>query len=57
MTDNGRWAIQKVGNKKPSKTAKTQKEAISIGRDIAKKIGAQMVIYNKKGVERRRLYK
>jgi len=56
MTDTGKWCVMKNGNKRPSKTTTTQRDAISYGRDIAKKIGAPMIIYNRKGNERRRYY-
>lgn len=56
LTNSGRWAVQKNTNKKPSRTTTTQRDAISYGRDIAKKSGASMIIYNKNGDERRRYY-
>ena len=55
--NSGRWCVLKSGNKNPSKITDTQREAISQGREIAKRIGAQMVIFNKEGNERRRYYK
>lgn len=56
LTRTGKWAVQKSGNKAPSFTTNTQKEAIAIGRTIAKKNGSSMVIYNIDGNERRRYY-
>jgi hypothetical protein len=56
MNKTGKWVVQKSGNKNPSKITATQKDAIAYGRDIAKKNGISMIIYNAKGDERRRYY-
>jgi hypothetical protein len=55
--DNGRWGIMKSTNKKPSRIMATQRDAISYGRDLAKRIGAEMNIYNEQGDIRRRYYR
>jgi len=55
-TDSGKWCVMKSCNKNPSFVSTTQKEAISYGRDAAKKIGAVMIIHNENGDERRRYY-
>jgi len=45
----GKWAVRGEGNKKVTKVADTQKEAIKIAKEIAKNKSAEVVIHNKKG--------
>ncbi len=50
---NGRWAVIRNGNKKPSFTVDTQKKAINKGSQLAKRHGIPMNIYNIEGNIRR----
>jgi len=43
------WAVKGEGNKKPTKVVKTQKEAITIAKKIAKNQNSEVIIHNKKG--------
>jgi len=57
LAKNGKWSVIRSGNKNPSKNTTTQREAITVASAMAKRIGAEMVIYNKAGVVRKRYYK
>lgn len=48
------WAIKGAGNQNATKVTKTQKEAINVARDIAKKQKSELVIHNTKGVIRQK---
>ena len=43
------WAVKGEGNKKATKVTKTQKEAIDIGKKIAKNQKTELIIQNVKG--------
>jgi len=43
------WAVKGEGNKRATKITKTQKEAIDIGKKIAKKQKSELYIQNSKG--------
>ena len=43
------WAVKGEGNKKATRITKTQKEAIEIAREIAKKQDSEVIIHNRKG--------
>jgi len=47
-TDDG-WGVRGEGNLRLTHITKTQKEAIDIGREIAKNQRSELVIHNKKG--------
>ena len=44
-----KWAVQGAGNKKATKVADTQKEAIEIAKEIAKNQKSEMLIHGKNG--------
>ncbi len=46
---NRLWAVRIEGNTKPTSTHRTQKEAISVARDIAKKNKSEVVIHGRDG--------
>lgn len=46
------WSVKKGGAKKASKTFSTQKDAISYGRDLSKKQGAELYIHRSDGMIR-----
>lgn len=48
------WSVKKGGAKRASKTFDTQKEAISYGKDLSKKQGAELYIHRKDGMIRER---
>ncbi len=48
------WAVKGAGNSKATKIVKTQKEASSIAREIAKNQGSEMFIHGKNGQIRER---
>jgi len=56
MTDNGRWMVQREGNKNPSFRTDTQEDAIFRASEIAKRDGVPLTIYNRDG-QIRRVYK
>jgi hypothetical protein len=43
------WAVKGAGSEKNTKIVPTQKEAISIAREIAKNQQSELVIHNKQG--------
>ena len=43
------WAVKGEGNKRVTKVTKTQKEAIDIGKKIAKNQKTELIIQNAKG--------
>jgi len=43
------WAIKGEGNKRATKVTKTQKEAIDIGKKIAKKQKSELIIQSTEG--------
>ena len=43
------WAIKGEGNKRATKVTKTQKEAIDLGKQIAKNQKSELIIQNTKG--------
>ncbi len=45
----GGWAVKGEGNTKATKVVKTQKEAIEIGKTIAKNQKAENIIHGKNG--------
>jgi uncharacterized protein YdaT len=46
------WSVKKGGAKRASKTFATQKEAISYGKKISKKQGAELYIHREDGMIR-----
>jgi uncharacterized protein YdaT len=46
--DNG-WAVKGAGNEKATKVVPTQKEAIEIGKQIAKNQQSELVIHSRDG--------
>lgn len=49
---DGKWAVKGEGNKKATAITATQKEAIDIGREIAKNQGSELVIHRPDGTIR-----
>lgn len=45
----GKWAVKGEGNEKNTRIVETQKEAIGIGRQIAKNNESELVIHDRKG--------
>ncbi|MCB0198065.1 MAG: DUF2188 domain-containing protein [Anaerolineae bacterium] len=43
------WAVVGSGNKKATKVVPTQKEAIELGRQIAKNQRSELIVHDKKG--------
>lgn len=43
------WAVKGAGNKKATRVSNTQKEAIDIGRTIAKNQQSELIIHGKNG--------
>jgi hypothetical protein len=46
--DSG-WAVKGAGNEKPTKVTQTKKEAIAIGKDIAKNQKSELIIHGQDG--------
>ncbi|MBU1142565.1 MAG: DUF2188 domain-containing protein [Firmicutes bacterium] len=46
---SGGWQVKGEGNQKATVVTNTQKEAISIARDIAKNQQSELVIHNREG--------
>jgi hypothetical protein len=46
---DGNWAVKGEGNTKVTKITKTQKEAINIGKKIAKNQKSELIIQNAEG--------
>lgn len=46
---NGDWAIKKEGNERATKVLSTQKEAIEIGKNIAKDNASELLIHGQNG--------
>lgn len=44
-----KWALKDEGNSKVTKITKTQKEAIAIGKEIAKNQKSELIIQNAEG--------
>lgn len=51
---NGKWAVRGAGNKRVTVVTNTQKEAINIGRDIARSKGSELFIHRPDGKIRER---
>lgn len=49
VPNNGKWVVKGAGNQKATKVTNTQKEAISIAREIAKNQKSELIVHNKKG--------
>ena len=49
---NNKWAVKGAGNEKYTKIVETQKQAIGIGREIAKNQQSELVIHKKSGTIR-----
>lgn len=43
------WAVKGAGNEKATKVVNTQKEAISIAKEIAKNQNSELLIHSRKG--------
>ena len=43
------WAVKGAGNQKATKVTATQKEAISVARNIAKNQKSELLVHNQKG--------
>jgi hypothetical protein len=43
------WAVKGANNEKATKVTQTQKEAISVARDIAKNQGSELLIHGRNG--------
>jgi hypothetical protein len=43
------WAVKGAGNQKATKVTSTQKEAISVARNIAKNQKSELLVHNQKG--------
>jgi uncharacterized protein YdaT len=46
---DGNWAVRKESSKRVSKVTKTQKEAIQLGKEQAKRNGSELLIHGKNG--------
>ena len=46
---NGGWDVQESGNKTPLDHKSTKKEAVAVGRELAKTAQVELVIHNKDG--------
>jgi uncharacterized protein YdaT len=46
---DGGWAVQKEGNQRASKVTTTQKEAIGVGREMAKNERSELVVHGQDG--------
>lgn len=46
---NGQWAVRGAGNSKDTKTTGTQREAISIAREISRNQGSELLIHGENG--------
>lgn len=44
-----KWAVKKEGVDKPTRVTNTQKEAIDIGRELAKKNQSELLIHGQNG--------
>jgi hypothetical protein len=44
-----RWAVTKEGNQRPSQVTDTQREAIEVGREIAKRESSELNIHGRDG--------
>lgn len=49
LPGNGNWAVKKEGGQKASRVTSTQKEAIQLGREIAKGNHSELLIHGKNG--------
>jgi len=43
------WAVKSEGNKRATNVTKTQREAIEIGREFAKKHASELIIQSREG--------
>ena len=48
-SSDGGWAVKKGGSSKATKVYSTQKEAVTAGREIAKKQNAEFYVHGKDG--------
>ncbi len=49
VPSSGKWAVKEAGKANPLRVAKTQKEAISYGREVAKQKKTELVIHGRDG--------
>ena len=49
VPSSGKWAVKEAGKDKPLKVTRTQKEAISYGRGVAKQKKTELVIHGRDG--------
>ena len=52
VPNSNKWAVKGAGNEKYTKIVDTQKEAITIAREIAKNQHSELIIHRKDGVIR-----
>ncbi len=50
------WSVKKGGAKRASKTFSTQKEAITYGKDLSKKTGAELYIHRRDWMIRGKIF-
>lgn len=49
VPENNQWAIKVEKENQPKKTAKTQKDAIKLGRELAKSSRSELIIHGRDG--------
>ncbi len=49
LPHGGKWAVKGDGNRRATKVAETQKQALKVAREIARKQGSDVVIHGRDG--------